>query len=139
MAELKSLGLLESTLVIFASDNGAHNEGGHDVHFFDSTGGLRGFKRSLYEGGIRTPGAVSWPGVIPAGTVSNYSWAFYDVLPTIADLIGATVPPQPVPIDGVSVLDVWLGTGLPAHLPLYFEFCTNQASGMSLRQCQWPS
>ena len=67
LGALVELELESKTVVFFASDNGAHNEGGHDVHFFDSTGGLRGFKRSYYEGGIRSPSIIRWPGVTAAG------------------------------------------------------------------------
>ena len=68
--------------VFFASDNGAHNEGGHNVHFFNSTGGLRGFKRSYYEGGIRSPSIVRWPGVTSAGSRSATPWAFWCAAPS---------------------------------------------------------
>ena len=61
------------------SDNGAHNEGGHSYKFFDSTGPLRGYKRSLYEGGIRSPSLIRWKGKIPAQQQSAYPWAFWDV------------------------------------------------------------
>ena len=72
---LKELQLERSTLTIFASDNGAHLEGGHVEQFFHSSGGLRGAKRSLYEGGVRSPTMVLWPGTIPAGRESKYQWA----------------------------------------------------------------
>ncbi|KAK8791100.1 hypothetical protein WA158_005731 [Blastocystis sp. Blastoise] len=83
---LKQLKIDEETIVFFTSDNGAHAEGFHDPKFFDSTGGLKGFKRSLYEGGIRVPMIVRWPNHIPAGIVSDYSWGFWDFLPTIMEL-----------------------------------------------------
>eukprot|EP01121_Diplochlamys_sp_Union-15-3_P015289 TRINITY_DN5026_c0_g1_i2.p1 TRINITY_DN5026_c0_g1~~TRINITY_DN5026_c0_g1_i2.p1 ORF type:complete len:352 (-),score=53.97 TRINITY_DN5026_c0_g1_i2:27-1082(-) len=70
---LKKKGFEDNTIVFFASDNGAHNEGGHSYLFFNSSGPLRGFKRSLYEGGIRTPSMVRWPGKIKPGSVSNLS------------------------------------------------------------------
>ena len=85
---LKLLKLEKDTVVFFASDNGAHNEGGHHYTFFDSSGPLRGFKRSLYEGGIRSPSIVKWPGHISAGSKSGFAWAFWDFLPTAADLAG---------------------------------------------------
>ena len=106
VAELKHLGVEKNTLVIFASDNGAHLEGGHDYHFFNSTGGLLGHKRSLYEGGVRSPTMMSWPGTIPAGSVSPFSWAFWDVMPTFAELSGG-IPSQG--IDGISFLPTILG------------------------------
>lgn len=80
---------LSNTFVFFVSDNGAHEEGGHNHTFFNSTGGLRGFKRSLYEGGVRSPSMVAGPGIAP-GTRSDVPWAFWDILPTFAELAGAT-------------------------------------------------
>ena len=64
---------------IFASDNGASNEGGHSYLFFNSSGPLRGFKRCLTEGGIRTPLAISWPGVVAAGSTTDVTTAFWDL------------------------------------------------------------
>ena len=74
---LKELKIEKSTLTIFASDNGAHLEGGHTEQFFHSSGGLRGAKRSLYEGGVRSPTLAFWPGTIPGGRESMYRWALY--------------------------------------------------------------
>ena len=84
MKLLVELDIDEETIVFFASDNGAHLEGGHDYHFFNSTGGLLGHKRSLYEGGMRSPTMVRWPGMITPG-VSDYAWAFWDFMPTVAE------------------------------------------------------
>ena len=69
---------MELTHGYSASDNGAHNEGFHKVTFFNSTGGLRGFKRSLYEGGVRSPTLMRWPKTIEAGRRSSLRWAFWD-------------------------------------------------------------
>lgn len=91
---------LSNTFVFFVSDNGAHEEGGHNHTFFNSTGGLRGFKRSLYEGGVRSPSMVAGPGIAP-GTRSAVPWAFWDILPTFAELAGA-IGKIGGPIDGVS-------------------------------------
>jgi len=85
LALLKKLQIEEKTLVFFASDNGAHLEGGHSYHFFNSTGGLLGHKRSLYEGGMRSPTMARWPGTITPG-VSDFAWAFWDFMPTVAEL-----------------------------------------------------
>ncbi len=81
-------------IVIFTSDNGPHKEGGADPDFFDSNGPLRGIKRDLYEGGIRVPMLVRWPGTVPAGRVNETVWAHWDMLPTLATLVGATTPPD---------------------------------------------
>jgi arylsulfatase A len=72
VSKLKELGLEKNTIVIFASDNGPHNEGGGDPDFFDSNGALRGYKRDLYEGGIRTPMLIKWQGKVKAGTKSDH-------------------------------------------------------------------
>lgn len=105
-ALLNELDLEEKTLICFTSDNGPHNEGGHKVDFFDSNGPLRGFKRSVYEGGIRVPFIAVWPGQIPAGTESGTTFNAYDVMATYADLTGTTDLPQN---DGLSFLPLLLG------------------------------
>ncbi len=84
--KLKELGLDERTLVFFTSDNGPHHEGGVDPAFFHAAGPLRGGKRDLYDGGIREPMIARWPGHIAAGQTSNFVWAFWDFLPTAAEL-----------------------------------------------------
>ena len=119
MARLKALGLDDDTLVFFTSDNGPHREGGHNPDFFDSSGPLRGIKRDLYEGGIRVPMIVRWPGVVPAGKTSDHVWAFWDFLPTAARLAGAETPTG---LDGLSVLPALGGEEAPAHEYLYWEF-----------------
>jgi arylsulfatase A-like enzyme len=106
IALLDSLGIANETIVFFASDNGAHLEGGHNYHFFNSTGGLLGHKRSLYEGGVRSPTMVRWPGVIEADKQSDFAWAFWDVLPTLAELAGTQAPKG---IDGESIVPTLLG------------------------------
>lgn len=123
MAKLKELGLDGNTLVFFTSDNGSHREGGSNPEFFHSSGPLRGIKRDLYDGGIRVPMIARWPGMIEPG-VSEHVWAFWDFLPTAADL--ANVAP-PEDIDGLSVAPVLLGDmnaneGPFADRFLYWEF-----------------
>lgn len=103
---LKELDLEENTLVVFTSDNGPHNEGGHNVNYFNSNGPLKGFKRSVYEGGIREPFVAVWPGKIPAGTESATTFNAYDVLATYAELTGAKDVPKN---DGISFLPTLLG------------------------------
>ncbi|HPO16865.1 MAG TPA: arylsulfatase [Candidatus Hydrogenedentes bacterium] len=118
--QLKNLGLDDNTIVFFTSDNGPHKEGA-DPALFKSSGPFRGIKRDLYEGGIRVPMLVRWPGKITPGTVSPFPWAFWDFLPTAAELAGST-PPQG--IDGQSILQVLLGHSdtLKPHEYLYWEF-----------------
>jgi arylsulfatase A-like enzyme len=84
-ALLRQLGLEKNTYVFFTSDNGPHGEGGRNIKQFDSSGGLRGYKRDLYEGGIRVP-TLAWGGGVPARTVAE-PLANWDLLPTIAELI----------------------------------------------------
>lgn len=116
-ALLKELDIDESTVVFFCSDNGAQNryEG-----LFDSSGPLQGHKRSLYDGGTRTPMIVRWPGKIQKGAVSNDVWYFPDVLPTLAALAGCSPPDG---IDGVSVLPSLLSEPQSelGSRPLYWE------------------
>ena len=118
---LHDTGFEESTAVFFASDNGAHNEGGHKVTFFDSTGGLRGFKRSYYEGGVRSPSIVRWPGVTPPGSVSNVPWAFWDVLPTLLEM-AHTALPKNATIDGRSIVRALKGERMDPPSYLYWTW-----------------
>lgn len=117
--KLKDLGLDENTVVFFASDNGTHKEGGADPQFFKSSGPLRGYKRDLYDGGIRVPMIVRWPGRIKPGRVSDDVWAFWDFMPTAAELAGAKAPDG---LDGASVLPTMLGEKHEQHAFLYWEF-----------------
>lgn len=131
---LAALGIDEQTIVFFSSDNGPHAEGGHDAQYFDSNGPLRGIKRDLYEGGIRVPMIVRWPGRVPAGRVSDAIWYGADFLPTAAALAGAR-PPRG--IDGVNVLPVLLGQkkDLPERT-LYWEF-HERGFSQALRRGKW--
>jgi arylsulfatase A len=112
-------GIERRTLVLFISDNGPHQEGGGDPAFFKSAGGLRGIKRDLYEGGIRVPMIARWPGVVPAGRVSNHVWAHWDVLPTVAAVAGARAPAG---LDGMSMAAALRGESQPTHPFFYWEF-----------------
>jgi arylsulfatase A-like enzyme len=120
LAMLKALNLDSNTVIFFSSDNGPHKEGGVNPAFFQSAGPLRGIKRDLYEGGIRVPMIVRWPGKIPPGTVSDQVWHFADFLPTAAEIAGAQVPPD---LDGISILPTLLGQKQTRQHPyLYWEF-----------------
>jgi arylsulfatase A-like enzyme len=116
---LHARGLDRRTLVMFISDNGPHQEGGGDPVFFKSNGGLRGIKRDLYEGGIRVPMIARWVGTIPAGRVSDYAWAHWDILPTLAELAGARAPAG---LDGKSMTRALRGASQPPHDTFYWEF-----------------
>jgi arylsulfatase A-like enzyme len=118
--KVKDLGLENDTYIFFTSDNGPHKEGGADPVFFNSGGQLRGVKRDLYEGGIRVPLIVKAPGKVPAGKVNDLPFAFWDVLPTLAQL---TATPVPGNIDGISFSPALLGkTQTKQHDYLYWQF-----------------
>ncbi|MEZ6131750.1 MAG: arylsulfatase [Planctomycetaceae bacterium] len=122
LALVSELGIDDNTLIMFASDNGAHKEGGHDPTFWNSTGGLRGHKRDMHEGGIRTPMLARWPGVIKPGTTTDHLSGFQDVLPTVAELTGQPIPEN---VDGISFLPTLRGDNdrQKNHDYLYWEFC----------------
>ena len=116
---LKAKGLEDDTIIIFASDNGAHREGGADPKFFNSSAGLRGIKRDLYEGGIRTPYIVDWKDKVKAGSVSDHIGAFWDMMPTFAEITGQKLAATS---HQVSFLPTLLGKKQKAHKYLYWEF-----------------
>ncbi|WP_367913854.1 arylsulfatase [Leadbetterella sp. DM7] len=118
--KLTELNLLDNTLIIFTSDNGAHSEGGADPAFFNSTAGFRGQKRDLYEGGVRAPFIAHWPKQIRQARVTDHIAAFWDLLPTFTDLARA---PSARYTDGLSLLPTLTGKGRQArHTYLYWEF-----------------
>jgi arylsulfatase A-like enzyme len=135
MAQLKKLGLDENTLVLFTSDNGPHKEGGADPAFFTSSGPLKGYKRALYEGGIRVPMIARWPGKIKAGTTSGHVSAFWDFLPTCCELVGVETPEA---IDGISFVPTLLGRSgkQKQHEFLYWEF-HEQGKRQAVRMGNW--
>lgn len=121
VAKLEKLGIDDNTIIMFSSDNGAHDAGGANPEYFNSTAGLRGIKRDLYEGGIRSPFITYWPKYIKAGTVTNHVSAFWDVMPTLADITGVKTPKQS---DGISFLPTLLGKekNQKEHEYLYWEY-----------------
>ena len=133
-ATLDSLGIAENTIVVFTSDNGPHLEGGADPDFFNSNGDFRGYKRDLYEGGIRVPMIVRWDGVVEENTKSDHISAFWDFLPTMADIIGVERPKN---IDGISFLPELTKSGVQEkHNYLYWEF--HEENGrQAIRQGDW--
>ncbi|MBZ0257983.1 arylsulfatase, partial [bacterium] len=117
VAKIRQLGLSENTLIIFTSDNGGHFK---TLDQFHSNGALSGAKRDLNEGGIRVPFIAHWPGVVPAGKTSDEIIAFWDMLPTFAELASAKAPSG---IDGVSIADVLKGGKLKTpHEYLYWDY-----------------
>lgn len=121
MELLKKLNIDKNTIVIFSGDNGPQgtDEGSYDAAFFNSSGGLRGLKRAVYEGGIREPMIVRWPGKVAAGKTSDFVWAHYDLFPTFVDIAKVKIPNG---LDGVSVLPVLLNKRGPDRKYLYWEF-----------------
>ncbi len=119
--KVKELGLERNTLIVFTSDNGPHQEGGADPDYFDSNGDLKGYKRDLYEGGIRVPMIASWPGKIKPNTETNHVSAFWDVFPTFGNLIEADIPKG---LDGISFLPTLVDNTQEQkeHEYLYWEF-----------------
>jgi arylsulfatase A-like enzyme len=140
---LEKEGLSDNTLIIFTSDNGPHRSGGYNPDYFNSSGGLRGEKRDLYEGGVRVPMIAKWQGKIQPGSVSDYLWAAWDLLPTVAELAGAQslVPDH---IDGVSAVPVLMGEIMERPNEIYYENNgeTGQVQvfgdmGVSVRKGKW--
>jgi arylsulfatase A len=133
LKKLKELGLENNTIVIFASDNGPHLEGGADPDYFNSNGEYRGYKRDVYEGGIRTPMLAKWPGKIKAGSINDHISAFWDVLPTFAEIAGTKTPQG---LDGISFLPSLLGKRQKEHEYLYWEF-HEQGGKTAIRAGKW--
>ncbi|WP_237340626.1 arylsulfatase [Wenyingzhuangia fucanilytica] len=121
MSKIEELGIANNTIVVFTSDNGPHKEGGADPNYFNSNGDLKGYKRDLYEGGIRVPLIVKWPGKVKEGSVSDHISAFWDVFPTFSEIVGVKTPNN---IDGISFLPELTGNekNQKNHEYLYWEF-----------------
>ena len=131
--KLRELNLEDNTIVMFASDNGPHLEGGADPDYFNSNGPLRGYKRDMYDGGIRTAFIVKWPGKVKPGSVSDHVSAFWDVLPTLAEISGSVIPDG---VDGISFLPELTGKKQKKHEYLYWEF-HEQGGKMAVRMGDW--
>ena len=120
---MKDLGIDDNTLIVFTSDNGPHNEGDNygtqDPTFFDSFGPMDGIKRDTWEGGMREPTLVRWPGHVPAGTTNLTASQFHDWLPTFLDLAGL---PAPARTDGVSLVPTLTGVGKQRPSVIYVEY-----------------
>jgi len=135
MELLEKLNLDENTLVMFSSDNGAtFDAGGVDTEFFNSVGGLGGRKQDLYEGGIREPFIARWPGKIEAATISDHISVQFDLMATLAELIGVKKPQT----DGISFLPALLGNEKQQeeHPYLYFEF-PEKSGQVAIRMGKW--
>ena len=124
MEKLRSLRIDKNTILIFSSDNGPMPYHHQFSAFFSSNAQFSGYKTDLREGGIRVPLIVRWPGKIKAGSVTSHVAAFWDFLPTIADIVGQKYP---VGIDGISYLPTLIGKQQPEHPHLYWEYQNQQA------------
>lgn len=142
--KLKEEGLDENTVVIFTSDNGPHEEGGADQPFFNRDGLLRGLKRSTYEGGIRIPFIVRWPGKVAAGTDNDHVFAFYDLMATFCDIAGIENYEERYRnaglehdwFDGISIYPTLTGQGVQRrHDHLYWEF--HETDMLGVRRGDW--
>jgi arylsulfatase A-like enzyme len=131
--KVEELGIAENTIIIFTSDNGPHKEGGADPDFFNSNAGLKGYKRDLYEGGIRLPMIAYWPEKIKPNSSSNHVSAFWDFLPTACEIAQISIPKN---IDGISFLPELLGEQQESHDYLYWEF-HNQGGKQAVRLGNW--
>ena len=134
---LKELGIYENTLILFSSDNGPTYTGGVDFEYFESSkpfqngyGRTKGFS---YEGGIRVPFIASWSGHIQAGTESGHVSAFYDLMPTLCDIVGVDTPEG---TDGLSYKPALLGQPQETHDFLYWEFPSYKGQ-QAVRMGKW--
>ncbi|MCM8531502.1 MAG: arylsulfatase [Lentisphaeraceae bacterium] len=134
LAKLKTLNISDDTLVIFTSDNGPTSAGGADPDFFNGNGDFKGIKRDLYEGGLRMPFVAHWPGKIKANSTSMHMSAFWDFMPTCAELAGV----KTFQTDGLSYLPTLLGEDKrqQKHEYLYWEFF-EKGGKQALRQGDW--
>jgi len=134
-ALLEKLEIDNNTLVIFTSDNGPHNEGGHNPSRFNPGGPLRGMKRDLYEGGIRMPTIARWPGVTPAGSISRHIGYFGDLMATVAELTGQK---ELTGVDSISFAPTLRGDSKSQkeHEYLYWEFY-ERGSKQAVRSGKW--
>lgn len=122
---LKDLSIDENTMIVFTSDNGPANEAGsggsytYNPTHFDSFGPMDGIKRDTWEGGMREPTLVRWPGHVTAGAISTTASQFHDWMPTLAEIAGL---PAPARTDGVSLMPTLTGTGTQRESTIYVEY-----------------
>jgi len=134
MLKLEQLGIADNTLVIVTSDNGPHLEGGADPDYFDSNGPFRGYKRDLYEGGIRVPFIVRWPGQIKPSQITDQLAVAWDILPTCAEIARVNAPGN---IQGISLLPTLRHQSRQKqHDYVYWEF-QERGGAKAIRQGPW--
>lgn len=133
MERLEKSKVHTNTIVIFTSDNGPYRAGGSDPAFFNASGGLRGQRGDLYEGGLRVPLIVWWPGQVAASNVVDTPCAMWDILPTISELTGTTLPAK---VDGRSLVGALKGKAIEPAESLYWEL-HNDGYTQALRMGDW--
>jgi arylsulfatase A-like enzyme len=134
LEQLKKLKIESNTVIFFTSDTGPHRDGGIDPKFFQSAGPFRGIRGDLYEGGLRVPMIAHWPGKIPAGKVSDFTWAAWDFLPTATDI---ALTKSPANVDGISVLPMLFGqTQTNRHESFYWKLQSRDAA-QAARMGDW--
>jgi arylsulfatase A-like enzyme len=135
LEQLRKMNQISNTVIFFTSDTGPAKAGGVDPKFFGSAGPFRGIRGDLYEGGLRVPMIVCWPGKIHAGQTGDFPWAAWDFLPTAMG-IALTEPPEN--IDGVSVLPTLLGqTQTNRHDLLFWEMKNGIGAAQAARMGDW--
>jgi arylsulfatase A-like enzyme len=135
LERLDRLRLREDTVVVFTSDNGPVTQDWrhwYEINLYGSTGGLRGRKADLYDGGIRVPAIVRWPGRVRPGSETDALVIGYDLLPTLAAVAGGALPSDR-PIDGEDISPVLRGQPFVRQRPLYWEFEDDQGFHYALR------
>jgi arylsulfatase A-like enzyme len=132
-AKIEDLGIADNTIIVFTSDNGPHIEGGADPEYFNSNSDFKGYKRDLYEGGIRVPMIAWWPEKIKANSTSKHISAFWDFMPTVCGIANIETPKN---IDGISFLPELLGKEQKEHEYLYWEFL-EQGGKQAVRIGDW--
>jgi arylsulfatase A len=137
---LDEMDLREETFVMFTSDNGPETlnryRGAH--RSFGSPGPLRGMKLHMYEGGIRVPGIIRWPGKVKSGVVCDEPVNGTDILPTLCELAGIKAPDDR-PIDGTSILPIFEDKKLQRKVPLYWRYdrALSKPFTVAMRQGDW--
>ncbi|MFK7851026.1 MAG: arylsulfatase [Akkermansiaceae bacterium] len=136
---LKELGVDKDTLIVFGGDNGSSFDPKSEIgKLFNQTmdGKLRGFKRGMYEGALRQASFAWWPGVVPAGRVTDEPWAYWDLMPTFVEMTG-TAPPTGYKTDGLSLLDFLKGGNAPERDYFYWELHEGGGGKQAARWGDW--
>jgi arylsulfatase A len=129
---IKRLDPSRETLIVFTSDHGATFESGNagTSAALDSNHPFRGQKRTLWEGGIRVPGLVRWPGRVPAATVGTEVVSLIDLLPTFVAAAGGSVDPA-WHVDGINLLDIWSGKASAPERTLFWEWQSERSNQLA--------